>query len=43
MEQLSDLKHKNIVKFYGHALRGPKIYLMMELCDFTLIKYVEKN
>lgn len=43
MEQVSQIKHKNIVKFYGHATKGDVVYLMLELCDTSLFDLVETN
>lgn len=40
---ISKINHKYIVKFFEHVRTKDAVYLMLELCDTTLMDYFEEN
>jgi negative regulator of PHO system len=40
---LKALKHPNVVKLWDQIVRGPRIYLVFELCNCNLKAYLDER
>jgi len=43
MQDLSKNPHENIVKFYDYVEQDRVVYMMMELCDTTLLNHLKEK